>query len=206
MARYTGPKNRIARRMGVNIFGRLRNPLIHKPHPPGMHGARRRKKSDYGQQLEEKQRLRACYGMISQKQLVKYYKEAVRRQGTTAHELLKQLECRLDVVVYRLRLAATIFHAQQLVAHGHVRVDGKKVDIRSFQVKPGMEISLSEKAQSNPIVRAAVANTAREVPTYYTLEEAKFRGSMVNYPEDDQIPFPLPVNVPLVCEFIAHTC
>ncbi|MDN3508328.1 MAG: 30S ribosomal protein S4 [Simkaniaceae bacterium] len=206
MARYTGPKNRIARRMGVNIFGRLRNPLIHKPHPPGMHGARRKKKSDYGQQLEEKQRLRACYGMISQKQLVRYYKEAVRRDGTTTHELLKQLEGRLDVTLYRLRLASTIFHAHQLVAHGHVRVDGKKVDIRSFQGKPGMEIALSEKAQSNPIVRQAVANTARDVPAYLSLEDAKFKGSIVNFPEEDQIPFPLPVNVSLVCEFIAHTC
>lgn len=206
MARYTGGKNRIARRFGVNIFGRLRNPMLHKPNPPGMHGARRKKKSDYGLQLEEKQKLRAAYGMLSQKNLIKYYKEALRREGNTAHELMKQLESRLDTVVYRMRLASTIFHAQQLVAHGHVRVNGKKVDIRSFQVKPGMVISLSEKAQNNPIVKQAISNTAREVAPYLALEDAKFQGTMVTAPDYDQIPLPLQVNVPLVCEFIAHTC
>src|ERR1700752_4334190 len=98
MARYTGNKNRIARRFGVNIFGRTRNPLLHKPNPPGMHGARRRKKSDYGVQLEEKQKLKAIYGMISEKQLVNYFKKAAAKEGNTANLLAEMLECRLDVV------------------------------------------------------------------------------------------------------------
>jgi len=98
MARYRGPKNRIARKFGVNIFGRARNPLIHKPNPPGVHGARRRKKSDYGQQLEEKQKLKAVYGMISEKQLVRYYKKASRK-GSATKNLLVLLECRLDVIL-----------------------------------------------------------------------------------------------------------
>src|ERR1700731_1280372 len=100
MARYTGNKNRIARLFGVNIFGRSRNPLLHKPNPPGVHGARRRKKSDYGVQLEEKQKLKAIYGMLSEKQLVGYYKKALRKQGNTAELLAEMLECRLDNIVY----------------------------------------------------------------------------------------------------------
>lgn len=205
MARYTGPKNRIARRFGANIFGRRRNPLLHKPNAPGVHGARRRKKSDYGLQLDEQQKLKAIYGMLSQKQLVKYYKEAVRRKGNTSHEFLQQIECRLDNVVHRLRLASTIFHAQQLVSHGHILVDGKKVDVRSFLVKPGMTISVKAKSQNNNLIKEAAANTATELPPYLSLEEGKFSGKLEALPEFEQIPLALPVNVPLVCEFLAHT-
>jgi len=206
MARYTGPKNRIARRFGTNVFGRRRNPLLHKPNPPGVHGgSRRRKKSDYGLQLEEQQKLKAAFGMLSRKQLLKYYTEATRRPGNTAHHLLQQLECRLDVMVYRMRLATTIFHAQQLVAHGHVLVNGKKVDIRSFQVKPGMTVSLKEKTRNNALCKEAAANTSAELPEYVSVEDGKFTGKLETLPEFDQIPLALPVNVPLVCEFLAHT-
>ncbi len=205
MVRYTGPKNRIARKYGVNIFGRRRNPMLHKPNPPGVHGARRRKKSDYGMQLDEKQKLRAVYGMLTQKKLKRYYTEAVRRRGNTAHTFLEQIECRLDNMVYRMRFANTIFHAQQLVAHGHIHVDGKKVDIRSFQVKPGMLISVRPKSQDNALIREAQANTAQEIPPYIEVEEGKFTGKLLNAPEFDQVPLSLPINVPLVCEFLAHT-
>lgn len=205
MSRYTGPKNRIARRFGANIFGRQRNPLLHKPNPPGVHGAVRKKKSDYGVQLEEKQKLRAVYGMLSQKCLVKYFKEAARKKENTAQVLLQQLECRLDTVVYRLKFASTIFQAQQLVAHGHILVNGKHVDIRSFQVAPGMVISVKEKSRKNKLIMESLENKAREVPEYLKLEEAKFEGQLINYPQMDQVSLPLPINIPLVCEFLAHT-
>jgi len=206
MSRYTGPKNRIARKYGVNIFSRKRNPMLHKQHPPGVHGAKRKKKSDYGMQLEEKQKLRAVYGMLRQKQLVRAYKQASARPGNTAHLLMQDLECRLDVMVYRLRLASTIFLAQQLVAHGHVLVNGKKVDRRSFSVKPGMEISLSKKAQEMVVVKASLEDSSREVPEYLTLDAKKASGKLEILPEHDQIPLPIQINVPLVCEFLAHTC
>ncbi len=205
MVRYTGPKNRIARRFGVNIFGRARNPLLHKAHPPGAHGAKKKKKSDFGQQLEEKQKLKAIYGMINQKQLVRYYQEALRQKGVTAHLFLRRLECRLDNVVYRLRLAPTIFAAQQLVSHGHVLVNGKKVDRRSFEVKPEMVISLKSKAQAMDPVKQSVANTGRDIPGYLELDPATFSGKLVSEPHIDQVPFPIPVNIPLVCEHLAHT-
>lgn len=205
MSRYTGPRNRIARRFGANIFRTARNPLLHKPNPPGMHGGRRRKKSDYGQQLEEQQKLKASYGMLTLKQLLKYYTEAVRRPGNTAHELLEQLESRLDNVVYRLKFAPTIFAAHQLVAHGHILVDGKKVDIRSFQVKPGMTISIKTKSQNMPLIKHSLENTAHEVPEYLSLDPKAFSGKMETAPHSDQVQLPIPVNVPLVCEFLAHT-
>jgi len=204
MARYTGPKNRIARRFGVNIFGRARNPLLHKANPAGMHGAKRKKKSDYGVQLEEQQKLRASYGMVSRKITVRYYKEAERSKTPTPLAFIRFLECRLDTVVYRLKLAPTIFAAQQMVSHGHILVDGKKVDIRSFQVKPGMIVSVRPKSQNIPILKQSL-DQPRTVPGYLAQEPEKFAGRMEILPELDQVPFVLPVNVPLICEFLAHT-
>jgi small subunit ribosomal protein S4 len=206
MVRYTGPKNRIARRFGVNIFGRARNPLLHKPSPPGVHGAKRKKKSDFGMQLEEKQKLRAIYGMITQKQLVRYYQEALRQKGVTSHLFLRRLECRLDNIVFRLKLAPTIFAAQQLVSHGHVFVDGKKVDRRSYEVCPGMTISVKPKSQALAIVKSSVEIASRDVPEYLQLDAAIYSGKLLSEPHLDQIPFPMPVNIALVCEHLAHTC
>jgi small subunit ribosomal protein S4 len=205
MARYTGPKNRIARRFGANIFGRLRNPLLHKPNPPGMHGAKRKKKSDFGVQLEEQQKLRAVYGMISRKQLVRYYQEAARSQTNTTRVFMEHLECRLDSVVYRLKFAPTIFSAQQLVSHGHILVNGKKVDRRSFQVQPGMTVSIRPKSQQMPLVKHAMESGTRSVPEYLSVDAAKFSGQLVVKPSSDQVPLPIPINVPLICEFLAHT-
>lgn len=206
MVRYTGPKNRIARRFGANIFGRARNPLLHKANPPGQHGAKRKKKSDFGMQQDEKQKLKAIYGMIPQKQIVRYYQEALRQKGVTAQLFLRRLECRLDNIVYRLKLAPTIFAAQQLVSHGHVQVNGKKVDRRSFEVKPGMTISVKGKSQTLALVKGAIENTSRDVPEYLQLEAGSFSGKLVSEPHMDQIPFPMPVNISLVCEHLAHTC
>ncbi len=205
MVRYTGPRNRIARRFGINIFGRARNPLLHKANPPGMHGAKRRKKSDFGLQIDEQQKLKAIYGMISRSQIVRYYREAAKARGKSADIFIQRLECRLDNIVYRLKLAPTIFSAQQIVSHGHILVDGKKVDRRSFQVKPGMTISVKPKAQAMEVIKSSVENTSRAMPEYVTLDVAKFSGQLVALPHLDQIPFPIPLNVAMICEFLAHT-
>ncbi len=206
MARYTGPKNRIARRFGANIFGRARNPLLRKANPPGMHGARRRKKSDYGMQLEEKQKLKACYGMLPERQLVTTFKKSLLEKGNTAHIFMAKLECRLDNVVYRLGFAPTIFAAQQLVSHGHIQVNGEKVDRRSFLVRPGMEISVKPKSRKMKAVSEYVQNTQRGVPSYLEVNKENFSGKLLMLPEIDQIEnqLPLPINIPTVCEFLAH--
>lgn len=205
MSRYTGKKNRIARRFGINIFGRKRNPMLHKPNPPGMHGAKRKKKSDYGVQLEEKQKLKAAYGMLSEKQLHRYFQEALRRPGNTAHHLAELLEARLDVVVYRLGFAPTLFGAQQLVAHGHIQVNGKKVDIRSFQVRPGMKISIKEKSRQMKIINETLDNPRAALPEYLTLDRAGYSGTYLAVPMVQQIPWPLELNLPEICDFLAHT-
>lgn len=205
MARYIGKKNRIARRFGVNIFGRARNPLLRKQNPPGVHGARRRKKSDYGIALEEKQKLKAIYGMLSEKQLVRYYKQSVKSATNTAQYFVQLLECRLDNIVYRLKLAPTIFGAHQLVSHGHVLVDGQKVDRRSFQVKPGMVISIREKSRSMEITKHSLESSMRSVPEYLSVAPESFSGQLLALPMPEQMPWPLELNLPAICDFLAHT-
>lgn len=205
MVRYTGPKNRIARRFGANVFGRKRNPLLHKQNPPGMHGARKRKKSDYGEQLQEKQKLRAVYGMMTEKQLLRAYCQASKMTGVTPENLLRILECRLDVVVYKLKFAPSIFAAHQLVAHGHIEVNGRKVDIRSFQVEPGMVVSVCQKSQKMKMVNESLAEVSREVPGYLELQAPSYSGKLINRPDMSQVSLPLPINIPVVCEMMAHT-
>lgn len=205
MARYTGPKNRIARRFGANIFGRSRNPLLHKPNPPGMHGAKRRKKSEYALQLEEMQKLRAFYGMLSRSQLLRYYREAIQKSGNTQEYLSQLLETRLDAIVQRLYLGKTPFQAHQLVSHGHIRVNGKKVDIRSFHVKPGMQISLKDRAKEFPFVKQNQELLINhELPSYLSWNPSTMTGELVTMPGVDQIPFTLPINISLVCEFLSR--
>lgn len=204
MVHFTGNKNRIARRFGVNIFGRARNPLLHKQNPPGVHGARRRKKSDYGIQLEEKQKLKAIYGMITEKQLVGYFEKASNKVGNTAQHFVQMLECRLDSLVYRLKFAGTIFGAQQLVAHGHILVDGKKVDRRSFQVRPGMVISVKEKSKKMKCINAALDGSGKSVPDYLTLDRDNLSGQLLVAPLQEQMPWPIEINVPHICDFLAH--
>lgn len=205
MARYRGPKNRIARKFAANIFGKARNPMLHKQHPPGQHGAKRKKKSDFGVQLEEQQKLKAVYGMLSRKQLILAYKKALLTKGNTAQLFVERLECRLDNIVYRLRFAATIFGAQQLVSHGHILVDGKKVDRRSFLVRPGMVVSVKPSSRQIKAIVSSQEYTSRDVPEYLSLDADKHTGSLVASPQLDQVPLPLPINVPLVCEFLSHS-
>lgn len=206
MARYTGPKNRIARRFGANIFGRAKNPLLRKPNPPGQHGARRRKKSDYGLQLEEKQKLKAIFGMLSETQVINAFKQSVQEEGNTAEVFMSKLECRLDNIVYRLKFAKTIFGAQQLVAHGHILVNGKKVDRRSFQVRPGMEISIKEKSRNMKAIAESLEQANQTLPEYLNLDKNKFSGKLLIGPQMDQIvgQLPIPLNIAMICEFLAH--
>ncbi len=204
MSRYTGPKNRVARRFGINIFGRTKNPLQHKTHPPGMHGGKRKKKSDYGVQLEEQQKLKAAYGMLTQKQLTLYYKEAARHHKKTPELLLQRLECRLDTVVYKLKFANSIFAAQQLISHGHVLVNGRKVDRRSFFVKPGMVVSIKEKSRKNKLVQESIQNPHRSLPSYLSMDINSCSGQLLNPPGMEEISLPVEVNIPMVCDFLAH--
>ncbi len=218
MSRYTGPKRRIARRLGVNIFSSAKDPMLQKRNaPPGMHGAKRKKKSDYGLQLTEQQKLKAVYGMLSQKHLVTTYHKALKKSQTLkannkhispAQLFAEALECRLDSIVFRLRLAASIFAAQQLVNHGHVEVNGKKVDIRSFIVKQDDVVSIkasSRKGAIGALIETARATCITDVPDYLSVEEDGFAGKLVCMPEKDSIPFPTKIDIDGVCQFLSHT-
>ncbi len=204
MARYRGPLNRIARKFGANIFGRRKNPLAKRSNPPGQHGAKRKKRSDFGNQLHEKQKLACFYGVVPLKILSRYYKEALRKEGNTSDLFIQLLESRLDVVVYRMKFAPTIFSSQQLVSHGHVLVNGRKVNIRSYQVKPNDVISLRAKALELTVVKESITS-ARELPAYMTFDSQENKGSILVLPALDQVSFSLHINVPLVCEYLAYT-
>jgi small subunit ribosomal protein S4 len=204
MVRYTGSKNRVARRFGINLFGRTRNPLVHKPNPAGQHGAKRKKKSDYGIQLEEKQKLKAAFGMLTEKQLMNYYQKAAALHKNTAEIFLQLLDLRLDSVVYRLKFAHTPFQAQQLVSHGHIWVNGKKVDRRSFQVQPGMVISVKPGSRKLKTVVESIQGQSRSLPSYLELNADTFTGKLLSKPTLEEISLPLEVNIHMVCDFLSH--
>src|SRR6187402_3516439 len=143
MTKRMESKYKIDRRMGENIWGRPKSPVNRREYGPGQHGQRRKSKlSDYGVQLKAKQKLKGYYGNISERQFRRIYQEAIRRRGDTSENLIQLLERRLDAVVYRMKFVATVFASRQMVNHGHVAVNGKRVNIPSYQLKEGDEISL----------------------------------------------------------------
>ena len=150
------PKYKINRRLGVNLWGRPKSPLNRREYGPGQHGQRRKKPSDFGTQLAAKQKLKGYYANIGERQFRRLYEEAVRRRGDTGDNLIELLERRLDAVVYRMKLAPTPFAARQLVNHGHVRVNGRRVKIPSYTVRDGDEIELGPKAKKMALVLEAL--------------------------------------------------
>ena len=197
-------KYKLSRRMGESIWGRDKDPVNKRPTGPGMHGARRKKLTDYGIQLREKQKLKGYYGNITEKQFRRVFDEAARRKGDTSENLVALLETRLDAVVYRLNFVATPFAARQLVNHKHVLVNGRIVNIPSYRVKPGDVIELREKARAIPQVMESLAKMEREVPEYLTLSPQEGKGSLVRLPVLDDVPYPVQMNPNLVVEFYSR--
>lgn len=189
MARYTGPKHRLARREGVNILDKTSASLLRRLNvPPGMHGAkRRRKRSEYGVQLREKQKAKAAYGLL-ERQFRRLVQHVQKKKGETGEQLVALLETRLDNVVYRLGFAKTRFAARQLVSHGHVRVNGHRVTIPSYQLKTNDVVTVSEKMQKNPQVTKAFEEK-KEVLSY--LARSGMAGKVLRFPkrEDVEVPF-----------------
>ena len=153
MSKRLSSKFKIDRRLGVNLWGKAKSPVEKRNYGPGQHGANRKKLTDYGVQLHAKQKLKGVYGNVSEKQLRKYYAEAVRRKGDSSENLVGILETRLDSVVYRMKFVPSVFAARQFVNHGHVLVNGKKVNIPSYLVRPGDEIAIRSKAKEMALVR-----------------------------------------------------
>ena len=185
MARYRGPRARISRRFNDAVLG-CEKVLKKKSYPPGFHGKARKKKSDYGTQLMEKQKVKYMYGML-ERQFYNTFKKAVRQPGVTGENLLALLESRLDNVVYRLGIAHTRRFARQLVTHGHIEIDGSKVDIPSFLVKPGMLISVATKSRSVPSIESNMAS-ANPGFSWLQLDRKTFAGKFMSTPVRDEIP------------------
>lgn len=205
MSKRIAAKYKINRRLGVNLWGRNKSPLNKgRENPPGQHGTRRKKPSDYGTQLAAKQKLKGYYGNISEKQFRRLYDEAVRRRGDTSENLIGLLERRLDAVVYRMKFVPTPFAARQLVNHGHVLVNGQRVNIASYQVKDGDEISLRGKARQMALVLEAIESPERDLPDYVSVDHKEMKGTFVRNPKLADVPYPCQMEPNLVIEYYSR--
>lgn len=204
MSKRIEAKHKIDRRLGVNLWGRPKSPLNSRNYGPGQHGQRRGKKSDYGIQLAAKQKLKGYYGNITEKHFRKLYAEAVRRKGDTSENLIGLLESRLDAVVYRMKFVKTVFSARQFVNHGHVMVNGKRVNIPSYQVKPGDVIEVRERSKQLNVLLEAIASNERDVPEYIQADHKTMKGTYVRSPALSDVPYPVQMEPNLVIEFYSR--
>ena len=205
MTKRAESKYKINRRLGVNLWGRAKSPINKREYGPGQHGQRRKQKpTDFGIQLMAKQKLKGYYGNISEKQFRKYYDEAVRRKGDTGENLIELLERRLDAVVYRLKFAITPFAARQFVNHGHVVVNGRKVNIPSFLVKDGDEIEVRETSKQLAMVLDSTQSGERDVPDYLEVDHRAMKGRFGRAPKLSDVPYPVTMEPNLVVEFYSR--
>ncbi|MTH65380.1 30S ribosomal protein S4 [Paracoccus shanxieyensis] len=204
MTKRTSAKYKIDRRMGENIWGRAKSPLNKREYGPGQHGQRRKGKlSDFGTQLRAKQKLKGYYGDLTEKQFRRIYAEAERVKGDTGENLVGLLERRLDAVVYRAKFVATIFAARQFVNHGHVEVNGQRVNIASYRVKEGDVVAIRDRSRQLAIVLEAVALTERDVPDYLEVDHNKMTATFVRTPALGDVPYAVQMEPNLVVEFYA---
>ncbi len=202
MTKRTAAKHKIDRRMGENIWGRPKSPVNRREYGPGQHGQRRKAKlSDFGVQLRAKQKLKGYYGDLTEKQFRRIFAEAERLRGDTGEKLVGLLESRLDAIVYRAKFVQTIFAARQFVNHGHVKVNGKKVNIPSFRVKVGDIIQVREKSKQLATVLESMSLPERDVPEYLKIDNSKMMVEYVRVPELGDIPYPVMMEPNLVVEF-----
>ncbi|MEQ8349753.1 MAG: 30S ribosomal protein S4 [Sneathiellaceae bacterium] len=205
MTKRLTSKYKINRRLGQNLWGRPKSPVNRREYGPGQHGQRRaRKPSDFGIQLAAKQQLRFYYGNITERQFKNIYQEAVRRRGDTSENLIGLLERRLDAVVYRLKFVPTVFAARQFVNHGHVRVNGKRVNIPSYRVEEGDKISVKDASKQLVTVLEALDSNERDIPEYMELDVSKMEGTFLRTPVLSDVPYPVRMEPNLVVEFYSR--
>ena len=206
MTKRIAAKHKIDRRLGCNLWGRPKSPFNKRNSRPGQHGSQgqRRKISDYGTQLFAKQKLRFYYGDITEKQFRRIYDKASKTKGDTSQILIELLERRLDAIVYRMKFVPTIFAARQLVNHGHVKVNGKRVNIPSYSVKDGDEISLKDGSKEINIVQESIISQEREIPEYIEIDIKEFKGRFLRAPLIHDVPYPVIMEPNLVIEFYSR--
>lgn len=205
MSKRISAKYKIDRRSGENIWGRAKSPFNKRPFPPGQHGQGRKSKlSDFGIQLRAKQKLKGYYGNILEKGFRRIYKEADRMKGDTSENLIGLLESRLDAIVYRSKFVPTVFAARQFVNHGHVMVNGKKVNIPSYRCRPGDVIEVREKSRTMALVLEALESAERDIPDYIDLDPKVMKATYVRVPSFDEVPYPAIMEPNLVVEFYSR--
>jgi len=204
MSKRHSAKYKIDRRMGENLWGRPKSPVNQRQYGPGQHGQRRKSKvSDFGLQLKAKQKLKGYYGNITEKQFRRVYDAAARKKGNTSENLISLLESRLDAVVFRAKFVPTPFAARQFVNHGHVLVNGKRVNIPSYQVKPGDVVSVRERSRNMALVLEAVQSAERETPDYIEVDAKGLSARFVRAPELAEVPYAVKMEPNLVVEYYA---
>jgi len=205
MSKRATSKYKLDRRMGESVWGRPKSPVNKRSYGPGQHGQRRAKKlSDYGTQLQAKQKLKGYYGNITERQFRRYYTEAARRTGDTGEMMIGLLERRLDAVVYRAKFVPTPFSARQLVSHGHVKVNGRRVTIASYQVKEGDLIELGAKARDMALCLEAAKSAERDVPEYVEADHHKMTARFVRTPKLAEVPYATQMHPHLIVEFYSR--
>lgn len=205
MTKRLSSKFKVARSLGVNLWGSTKGPFArNRAYGPGQHGQHKGRLSDYGTQLKAKQKLKKYYGSVSEGQMRKYYFEAMRRRGDTSVNLIGLLESRLDALVYRLKIAPTVFSSRQIVSHGHIKVNGKRVNIPSYQVKAGDVISVADAAKEMPLILGSVADKSREVPGYLEFNDKALSATYTRVPTIDEVPYPVEMEPNLVIEYYSR--
>ncbi|MDR2416819.1 MAG: 30S ribosomal protein S4 [Holosporales bacterium] len=204
MTKRVQAKYKVDRRLGVNLWGRAKSPVNRREYGPGQHGTHRKKPTDYGVQLAAKQKLRFYYGNIGERQFRNLYQEASRLRGDTSENIVSLLERRLDAVVYRMKFAVTVFAARQLVNHGHVFVNGKRVNTCSYRVKEGDTIEIAPTMKENAILLLALESNERDIPDYMEVTPKECKGVFTRVPKLMDIPYPIVMEPNLVVEFYSR--
>ncbi len=205
MSKRIKSKHKVDRRLGVNLWGRPKSPFNKRAYGPGQHGQRASAKpSDYKIQLQAKQKLKSYYGNLNERQFRNVYKEAARRKGNTGENLVGILESRLDAVIYRAKFANTVFQARQLINHGHVKVNGKRVNISSFYLNENDEVEIKDSSKQLNMILSASSSKEREVPDYLVSDQKKLTAKLSRIPKFEEIPYPAIMEPNLVVEYYSR--
>ncbi len=205
MTKRIASKHKVDRRLKVNLWGRPKSPFNTRNYPPGQHGKSKRGKiSDYGTQLEAKQKMKFYYGNMNERQFRNIYLKSIKKKGNTTENLVGFLERRLDTVIYRAKFAPTVFASRQLINHGHITVNGKKVNIASYLVKSEDVIEVKDKSKDLEVVATSLVNKEREVPEYILMDQKNKKATFVRVPKFSEIPYPVVMEPNLVIEYYSR--
>jgi len=205
MTKRLKSKHKVDRRLKANLWGRPKSPFNSRAYPPGQHGqGRKGKPTDYGIQLQAKQKLKAYYGNINERQFRNIYRKALATRGDTTENLVALLESRLDTVIYRAKFAITVFAARQLINHGHIRVNKKRVNISSYLVKESDIIEVREKSKKLNIIDGSLQSTERDIPEYIQSDEKNKSAKLIRVPKFSEVPYPVIMEPNLVIEYYSR--